>query len=173
MLALVAVEDEDEEGGVPTVASDGSASDDPPLELAGLVERWPGETTEEGREVGGAVVVAIDDVPPPDVPGLLGQQAISIGGWGCVTDTVIAVWCGTLVFRGVEGGAGVGTGDLELLPSRGGHRDDGEEDDDARSTLSVFSGAEGLGSGPDLLRRRARALLRPSVLLSLAPRSKI
>lgn len=44
-----------------------------------------------------------------------------------------------LVFRGVEGGAGVGTGDLELLPSRGGHRDDGEEDDDARSTLSVWN----------------------------------
>lgn len=98
MLALVAVEDEDEEGGVPAVANDGSASDDPPLELAGLDERWPGETTEECREVGGAVVVvvvAIDDVPPPDVPGLLGQQAISIGGWGCVTDTVIALWCGT------------------------------------------------------------------------------
>lgn len=97
---MVAVEDEDEEGGVPTVANDGSASDDPPLELAGLVERWPGETTEEGREVGGAVVVvvvAIDDVPPPD--GLLGQQAISIGGWGCVTDTVIALWCGTVKKR--------------------------------------------------------------------------
>lgn len=98
---MVTVEDEDEEGGVPTVPWDGSASDDPPLELAGLDERWPGETTDAGWEeppVGGAVVVvvAIANDPPPDVPGLLGQQAISIGGWGCVTDTVIALWCGTV-----------------------------------------------------------------------------
>lgn len=95
------------------------------------------------------------------------QWTLSIGCCGWDTDTVMASG-GTLFLRGVEGGgAGVGGGERQLSRSRR-HRK-GEED---RSTLSICSELEGLGSGPDL-RRRARALLRPSVLLCLAPRSKI
>lgn len=122
---MVCVEaEEEDEGGVLTTPS---ASDEP-LELAdGLDGQVPALLCTVALVVkvlpAVAMVVAAAGVDSaggtlPTGLGLLHDDTISIGCWGCVMDTVIALWCGTLVLRGVEGGAGVGAGDLELSPPR-------------------------------------------------------